>query len=157
MKFSRGCDDLPASQTELDIRVVDAMHGRAFGRVVGEAFGLPETVRPWIAALAGRPGWIIVLAFDGDEPVAAGATYIRGEYAWLGFGGTLAAHRRRGAQNALLARRLQEAAARGARVAVTETGERRPDLPDKSYRNILRAGFKECYLRQNYLSPDPGA
>lgn len=58
-----------------------------------------------------------------------------------------------GVQAALLARRLSEAAARGAKVAVTETGERLPDQPSHSYRNILRAGFQEMYLRQNYLSP----
>jgi hypothetical protein len=44
-------------------------------------------------------------------------------------------------------------AARGARTAVTETGERLPDKPSNSYRNILRAGFHERYLRHNYLSP----
>ena len=76
-----------------------------------------------------------------------------GEYAWLGLGTTLASHRRHGAQAALLARCLNEAAVRGARVAVTETGERQPDKPGVSYRNILRAGFQEMYLRQNYMSP----
>jgi hypothetical protein len=45
------------------------------------------------------------------------------------------------------------AAARGARTAVTETGERMPDKPSASYRNILRAGFQERYLRQNWMSP----
>ncbi len=59
---------------------------------------------------------------------------------------------RHGAQNALLARRLQEAATQGAQVAVTETDERVPDKPDNSYRNILKAGFVEAYVRQNYLS-----
>ena len=44
-------------------------------------------------------------------------------------------------------------ASRGARTAVTETGERQPDKPSNSYRNILRAGFHERYLRHNYLSP----
>ena len=92
------------------------------------------------------------MAFAGGAPAAAGAAYVSGEYAWLGFGATLAAHRQHGAQNALLARRLAEAASRGARTAVTETGERLPDKPSNSYRNILRAGFHERYLRQNYLS-----
>jgi hypothetical protein len=41
-------------------------------------------------------------------------------------------------------------AVRGARVAVTKTDERLPDKPSNSYRNILRAGFKAMYLRQNY-------
>ena len=41
------------------------------------------------------------------------------------------------------------------RVWRTETGERLPDKPSNSYRNILRAGFTEAYVRQNYLSPLP--
>ena len=28
--------------------------------------------------------------------------------------------------------------------------------PSNSYRNILRYGFAEAYLRPNYLSPEPG-
>ena len=49
--------------------------------------------------------------------------------------------------------RIPERRVRGARVAVTETGERQPDKPGVSYRNILRAGFQEMYLQQNYMSP----
>jgi hypothetical protein len=113
---------------------------------------MPSSVAPWIAALAGRANWIGLMAFADRAPIAGGAVYVRGEYAWLGFGATLASHRRLGAQNALLARRLSQASARGARFAVTETGERVPDRPSNSYRNILRAGFEEMYVRQNYLS-----
>ena len=29
--------------------------------------------------------------------------------------------------------------------------------PSDSYRNILRFGFEEAYLRPNYLSPEPTA
>ena len=32
-----------------------------------------------------------------------------------------------------------------------ETGERVPERPSASYRNILRAGFEEAYLRPNWL------
>ena len=35
----------------------------------------------------------------------------------------------------------------------TETGEQRADSPNVSYRNILRAGFEEAYVRPNLLSP----
>jgi hypothetical protein len=154
MKFMRSLAlAVPAVSCDLEIRVVGEESGSAFGRVVKQGFGMQPEVAPWVAQLPGRPGWCCVMAFDGAEAVAAGAVYVKGEYAWLGFGTTLASHRRHGAQNALLARRLQEAAARGARMAVTETGERQPDKPDNSYRNILRAGFSECYLQQNYLSP----
>jgi len=155
MKFSRPCAEPLEAQTDLDVRVVDAGDGARFGAVVAESFGMPDTIAPWLGQLAGRPDWICVMAKDGDRPVAAGAVFVRGDHAWLGFGGTLSSHRRRGAQGALLSLRLAEAAARGARIAVTETGERLPDLPSHSYRNILRAGFVERYLRQHYLSPAP--
>lgn len=155
MKFRRSCDAPVAAPTDLEVRVVDRQDAAAFGRVIAEGFGLQPLMAQWAGQLPGRSGWCCVMAFDGDAPVAAGATFVSGEYAWLGLGATLASHRRRGAQNALLARRLQEAAARGARVAAVETGERQTDKPGNSYRNILRAGFAEAYLRQNFMSP-PG-
>jgi GNAT superfamily N-acetyltransferase len=153
MRFTRACAGTPRAATGLEIRVVDAQLGGAFGRVVTDGYGLGAEVAPWVAALPGRQGWICVMAFADAAPVAAGAAYVSGEHAWLGFGATLPDYRRRGAQSALLARRLDEAAARGASVAATETGERLPDRPSASYRNILRAGFEEAYLRQNHMSP----
>jgi hypothetical protein len=152
MKFCRPCDRPPKTETHLEIRLVGAELAGEYGRITTEGFEMPSSVAPWIAALAGRANWICLMAFADRAPIAAGAVYVRGEYAWLGFGATLASHRRLGAQNALLARRLSQASARGARFAVTETGERVPDRPSNSYRNILRAGFEEMYVRQNYLS-----
>ena len=153
MKFSRPCDASLEAPTDLEVRVVGPDFGGEFGRVVAAGFGLPSTVAPWVGVLPSRPNWVCVMAFAESTPVAAGAVYVGDEYAWLGFGATLPSHRRHGAQNALLARRIAEAAARGARTAVTETGERMSDKPSNSYRNILRAGFEERYLRQNWMSP----
>lgn len=153
MKFRRPCDGAEQVACGLEIRVIGSDLGGEFGRIVTQGFGLPAAVTPWFGALAGRERWVCLVAFSGSMPVAAGALYIDGEYAWLGLGATLEAHRRQGAQSALLAWRLNEAKALGARVAVTETGERLPDKPSKSYRNILRAGFEEMYLRQNYVCP----
>ena len=45
----------------------------------------------------------------------------------------------------------------GCDVVVTETGERRDDLPSNSYRNILRAGFTEVAVRANWLRPRPAS
>lgn len=153
MKFARDCGAIPDARTDLQVRTAGPESAEDFGRVIQQGFGLPAPAASWVAQLVDRPGWCCVVACDGTDPVAAGVAFISGEYAWLGLGATLASHRRRGAQNALLARRLQEAARRGARVAVTETGERLPDKPSNSYRNILRSGFIEAYLRQNYMSP----
>lgn len=155
MKFSRPCDGVSQTASDLEVRAIGRELASEFGRVVAEGFGLPPDVALWVAALVGRPNWACVMALTRGVPIATGAVYAKGEYAWLGLGTTLASHRRQGAQNALLALRLGEAAARGARVAVTETGERVADKPSNSYRNILRAGFEEMYLRQNYLSPPP--
>jgi GNAT superfamily N-acetyltransferase len=155
MKFRRACADAPPVHTDLDVRVIGPEFAAAFGGVVRDGFELQPAMAGWSAQLVGRPGWCCVMAFDGGAPAAVGATFVRGEYAWLGMGATLPAYRRRGAQNALLTRRLQEAAARGARVAAVETGERVPGRPDHSYRNILRSGFTEAYLRRNYMSPAP--
>jgi GNAT superfamily N-acetyltransferase len=153
MKFDRLCSGASRVASDLEVRVIGSELAVEYGQVVTQGFGLPPEIAPWVGELAGRPNWVCVMAFAGATPVAAGAVYLNGEYAWLGFGATLPSYRRRGAQSALLARRLSEAAARGARVAVTETGERLPGKPSTSYQNILRAGFEEMYVRQNYMSP----
>lgn len=156
MKFRRSCGVEAQSDCELDIRVIGSDLGGEFGRIVASAFGLPASVVPWVKALPGRPHWVCLMAFSGRTPVATGALFVNGDYAWLGFGATLESHRRHGAQTALLARRISEAHALGARIAVTETGKRLPGKPNNSYRNILRAGFEEAYLRQNYVAAPPG-
>jgi GNAT superfamily N-acetyltransferase len=66
---------------------------------------------------------------------------------------TLPEARGRGSQTALLAHRIAAAAEQGCSLVVTETGERVADRPSASYRNILRAGFEERYLRANYRAP----
>jgi hypothetical protein len=55
-------------------------------------------------------------------------------------------------QGAILATRIEAAAATGCALVVTETGEPRDGQPGASYRNILRAGFEPQYVRPNYLS-----
>jgi len=82
---------------------------------------------------------------------------VHGRHGWLGQAATLPAHRRRGAQSALIAARIRAAAEAGAEVVVTETGEIVDDRPTISYRNILRAGFRAVYLRPNYVSPPADA
>lgn len=114
MKFARSCNEPLDAATDLDIRVVGREFAAAFGRVVVEGFGFSAEMQPWLAALPGRKQWICVMALAEETPVAGGAAYVDGGYAWLGFASTLAAHRRQGAQNAILARRLREAAVRGA-------------------------------------------
>jgi GNAT superfamily N-acetyltransferase len=68
----------------------------------------------------------------------------------FGIAATLEEARGHGCQTALLHRRICDAAEAGCHTLFVETGERVPGRPSASYRNILRAGFEEAYLRPNW-------
>ena len=145
-----------APDPALRVDAVATAEDRAtFGAIVTEGFGLPPAFAEWLEALPGRDGWHCLLARVDGEPAAAGAMYVRAEVAWFGLGATLPAQRGRGGQGALLRERAEIARANGVATLFTETGERTPDRPSASYRNILRAGFAEEYLRPNYIAPAP--
>ena len=150
MSFRRGVEAVSDRPTSLRVVQVGPAEAMDFGRVVATGYGLPEAVTPW-AASASDHGWDCWLALDDDEPAAAAGLFIADGVGYLGFAATLPAYRGKGAQNALLARRIDHAREAGCDVLVTETGERRDDLPSSSYRNILRAGFVEVAVRANWL------
>jgi GNAT superfamily N-acetyltransferase len=139
-------------RTDLRVERIDRAHAAAFAEVSCTAFGMPAVLQPWLAAGVGRPGWSHYLAFDGETPVAGGALFVEGNVGWLGIASTLPAHRRRGAQGALMARRIRDASELGCRWVVTETGEDTPEHPNPSYRNMLRTGFLLAYHRPNYIA-----
>jgi GNAT superfamily N-acetyltransferase len=147
-KFERGAEPAPEAATELE--VAETVDGESFGLVAAEGSGLPPETGPALAAIVGAPGWHCFLAAADGEPAAAGALYVDGTGAWLGIGATRPAFRRRGAQSALLAARIERARALGAGLLTTETGA---DDPGPSFRNIERAGFRPAYVRPNWLSP----
>ena len=70
---------------------------------------------------------------------------------WLGIGGTLPSHRKRGAQGAIMAKRVQAAAEAGCKWVITETSDDLPDYPNPSYHNMQRTGFNLAYKRTNYV------
>lgn len=148
VKFQRpaAAIELP---TSLCLREAGASDAQAFGVTAAAAFAMPAIVVDWLAALVARPRWHCFLAFDGALPVAAGAVYVDGRGAWLGIGGTLPAHRKLGAQSALLAARITRAAHSGCSWASTETGLPHPGEAGPSYHNIQRAGFAIAYVRPN--------
>jgi len=157
VKFWRPAAEPPTAVSELRVVRIGPQQAAQFTAVLAAGFDIPHAVTAMLEHLPGRPGWGWYLAYDGDVPVACGAVYVRGEAAWLGQAATLPEHRRRGGQSALLAARIAEARAAGARVVVTETGEILDGRPANSHRNIVRAGFEPAYLRPNYLSPPADA
>ncbi|MDY0883540.1 hypothetical protein ACFPL7_11325 [Dongia soli] len=153
-KFEYTPSAAPAiSQTSgLEIREIDVNEAGSFGFVVAFGFGLPYSVVPWFSALVGRPGWRCYLAYDGTHPVACGAMYQATQWAWMGIDATLAPHRGRGAQTALINCRIAGGMNAGVTGFTAETGEPSPaNMPSAhSYRNYMRAHFTKAYVRPNY-------
>ena len=150
MKFRRGPE--PAESVATDLVVSREDDGVGFARAVAEGYGMPAWIEGWLSRLAGRAGWHCFVARAGREPAAGGAVFIQPPAAWLGIAGTSPRFRRRGGQAAVMAARVAAAVAAGCTLLVTETGERVDDRASTSYGNILRAGFREAYVRPNYAS-----
>lgn len=149
-KFRRDPLPPPGAATELEVREIGAEQGEPFARIACAAFDLGEEAVEWLAELPGRKGWRMVMAFHGGRPAATGALFIQGRAAWFDWAATAPESRRRGAQAALLDYRIRLALDSGCRALYTATGEAVTGDPQHSYSNILRAGFRETRLRENY-------
>ena len=139
--------------TDLRVEQIDESLADTFGDVACAGFGMPVELKPMISGTVGRPGWNHYVAFDEDKPAAVAALYVRSDVGWLGVAATLSEYRRRGAQGALMARRVCDAAKLGCEWLVTETGQDRPEKPNPSFHNMLRTGFKVAYDRANFMPP----
>lgn len=146
-KLVRNTAALPRAATELKIERIGKADAAAFARVFSETFAWQADRVPWIVASVGAPGFSHYLALDGSRAVATGLIYVCGNCGWLGWGGTLTPYRRRGAQSALIAARIKRAAQLGAKWVASETLEPQRGRPSGSYRNLLRLGFEQAYLR----------
>jgi GNAT superfamily N-acetyltransferase len=152
MKFVR--DPHPPRFPEpADIEVVElAVAGEEpFGTIAAVGFGMPAWAGDFFAHLPGRDGWRCYVARVEGKAQACAAMVIEDGIAEFGIAATLEEARGRGCQSALLHRRIRDAAEAGCHTLFVETGERVPDRPSASYRNILKAGFEEAYLRPNWL------
>jgi ribosomal protein S18 acetylase RimI-like enzyme len=143
---------VPEAPTELRVELVAPDGGQVFAEAKARANGSPAP-SAWEASLVGRPGWRQYLAWDGALPVATGAMFVEGDVGWLGFAVTAPSHRGRGAQSALIARRVRDAGALGCAWVTTETEADTAEQPSGSYRNLRRLGFELTGLRPNYVSP----
>jgi GNAT superfamily N-acetyltransferase len=151
MKFVRDTHP-PRFKVADDVDVVELSgpNQEPFGMIAATGFGLPVWAAAFFADLPGREGWRCYVARVDGTAQACAAMLVDGSVAEFGIAATLEPARGRGCQPALLHRRILDAAAAGCDTLLVETGERVPGRPSVSYRNILRAGFKEAYLRPNW-------
>ena len=147
----RPVDEVPAALSEPRVERIDEEQGETFGRLVAGGFGMPEELWQWFAAAVGRPGWMHYLAYDGEEPIAGAGFYPTRPIGWMGFAATREDRRGRGAQTALILRRLEDAHALGLDRVTVETAEDKPEKPAPSFRNLRRLGFRFAYHRPNYI------
>jgi len=138
---------------EVEVVEVIAPDREPFGTIAAIGFGTPAWAAQLFAQLPGRAGWRCYVGKVDGEAQACAAMLVEDELAEFGIAATLEEARGRGCQTALLHRRICDAAEAGCRTLFVETGERVPERPSASYRNILKAGFEEAYLRPNWQRP----
>jgi GNAT superfamily N-acetyltransferase len=156
MKFVR--DPHPPRFAAPEVEIVELSHPEQepFGMIAATGFGLPAWAAAFFAGLPGLDGWHCYAARVDGEAQACAAMHVHHGVAEFGIAATLQPARGRGCQLALLHRRILDAIEAGCHTLFVETGERVPDRPSASYRNILRAGFEEAYLRPNWQRPPSG-
>jgi GNAT superfamily N-acetyltransferase len=127
-------------RTDLDIRQVSAADVAAARAQLG------ETLWPEFARSVGQAGFFHYMAFDGGRPVAIAALCVFEDLGYLMAAATAESHRQRGAQQALIAKRVERAEQLGCSYLVSETLY----MLEHSYRNLQRAGFSEAYEKEVY-------
>ncbi len=131
---------LASFETDLDVREVDS------DEIAQASVQLGETLWPEYSRSAGRDKFFHYMAFDGARPVAIAALCIFEDLGYLMAAATAEGDRKRGAQQALIARRIERAEQMGCSIQVSETLY----MLEHSYRNLQRAGFEEAYEKEIY-------
>lgn len=153
VKLYREIGQINTGASDLTVKKAGPEDAHTFARVLARSFEWTDddSHDRWVANLIGRPNWHVYLACDGDKAVATAGFYHRGDFAWIDFAGTLKEYRGRGAQSILVQRRLADIVELGCRYMVVETAQQTAERNAPSYRNMIRCGFKQAYLRPSFL------
>src|SRR5450756_1896699 len=127
-------------RTDLEIREVRAEE------IANAREQLGETMWPEYVRSAGEADFFHYMAFDDNRPVAIATLCMFEDLGYLMAAATAETHRRRGAQQALIATRIERAEQVGCSMLVSETLY----MLEHSYRNLQRAGFEEVYEKEVY-------
>ena len=129
--------------TALEIREVGPAEIARARETLGDTMWRPYQIS------VGKDGFFHFMAFDAGRPVATAALAVFEGLGYLGFAQTAEADRKRGAQQALIAHRIEKARAVGCIALVVET----LTMLEHSLRNLERAGFAQVYEKEVYGSP----
>ncbi|HWH19382.1 MAG TPA: GNAT family N-acetyltransferase [Solirubrobacterales bacterium] len=121
-----------------------------FGEIVALGSGRAGWTASVFAHLPGRQGWRCYLAIVDEKPMAAAAMLVDGKVAQFGLAATVETARK-GAQLALMHRRIEDATALGVRQFAADV-EVDDDAGSIAGRRDLRdAGFRPAYERDAWL------
>jgi hypothetical protein len=147
----------PPQQANTRLRLEEIGRERAadWYRVLLSVFPKHKAHMPWAEARIGLPGWRHYVAYSGRTPTAIAAMFAQDGAAHLQEAVTVGMFRRRGAQSALISRRIADGLEQGCRLFTSETEAPLPHRSLISYRNLLRAGFEMAYVRPLYVYERP--
>jgi L-amino acid N-acyltransferase YncA len=94
----------------------------------------------------GRDGFHHYMAFDAGRPIATAALVQFEDIGYLTYAHTSESDRRRGAQTALIARRIEDARNLGCTHVISQT----LTMLKSSFANLQRCGFREIYDQEVY-------
>lgn len=150
-KFYRNCEPVPEPETDLRVEEISSKYADDFADIVINVFKNPPELKPNVSQLAGRKNWYHFLAFHNDLPAAAASMYVNGDTAWFGMATTYPEYRNKGAQSAIIAKRIIKANELGCKWISVETDVHSEEKPNPSYLNMLKYGFNLVYKRPNYV------
>jgi len=151
IRLARDASPAPAARTDLTLKPLPPSDARALGTILVAGFDHPPEFADWYAAVVAHLGWQFFGAYDGDLLVGGAGLFVHRDTAHFGFAGTRSEFRGRGAQSALIARRIAAALAAGCERMVVETAADKPEKPNPSTHNLRRFGFRDLYQRQNWV------
>jgi GNAT superfamily N-acetyltransferase len=138
-------------RTDLSVRAVEPDDHERWALTILNGFGMPTAgLADMMTEAVNHPGFRPFAAWDGDEMVAGASLFIHGPVGCLNATATLAGHRNRGAQTALIAARTRAAADAGCRWLSAETGRPADDESNPSLNNLLGSGLRPLYERENW-------
>lgn len=146
-------EEFPEPPAHCEIRRSLPEEADETGAIVERAFfpeGAPEAFRGLLAPLYQMESALAFVATIDGKPVACGAGIVIAEHRVFALcgAGTLAEHRGRGLQTALLRARMAAAVAEGCEYAVVVT-----QGGSASQRNVERLGFRAAYSKVTVIKP----
>lgn len=156
-KFYRGDEAIAPPAATFRIREIGPDRIKDWYRVLIAVYPRYGPHLPWAGSRIGQTGWRHYVAYAGRTPVAIGSMFVADGTARLLDGVTTKMHRGRGAQSALIARRLSDGMKQGCRLFTSETSAPTSHQSHVSHRNLLRAGFELAYVRTDHVHERPHA